>query len=149
MPQQDELAERQIARFLQRIGLADLEPEAPGRWRVVFDGDLGVDFLPLPDGRIALEADLGPLPEDEFRAERLLRELLNRQLGRLGDLGAPTLFFDPVAGILRIRRVEKSDGDDEGEFAAGVERFTNAAEWWLESISAESSSLAPGLSLRP
>ena len=96
-----------------------------------------------------LDVALGPLPDDEYRAERLLRDLLGKNLAALGSgVARNVLILDPDHGILRIQRTEKAAGNDEETFAAAVEDFANAAEGWLEQVALEAAPAAPGFALR-
>ena len=142
-------AEELIAGLAARLGLPSLAAEEPGRWRIVFDGEIAVDFLKFGPAAVRLETALGPLPEDEYRAERLLRKVLERNLAALGvGVARNVLFLDPDDGILRLKRTENSAAADEESFAAAVEDFADAAEAWLELLASEAAPAAPGFALR-
>lgn len=141
-------ADELMSSLLQRLGVIDLEPEEPGRWRIVFDGDLAVDFQIQLGKRIRLETVLGPLPEDEYRAEHVLRATLNRNLTLLGGVARNVLFLHADRPILSIGRTEIAENSDEEAFAASVEDFVNAAEEWLEFLAVEAAPTPPGLAMR-
>jgi Tir chaperone protein (CesT). len=142
-------AEELVAALFERLSLTDLQPEEPGRWRIVFDGDLAVDLQLLGPKRIRLEAALGPLPDDDYRAEMLLRTTLQRNLAFMGGgVAKNVLILDPDRGILSIHRTEIAEDSDEESFAAAVEDFVNAAEGWLEFLAVEAAPTPPGFAMR-
>jgi len=142
-------ADELIASLIRRLELSDLEPEESGGWRIVFDGDVCVDVYAEGDKKIRLETALGPLPEDEYQAERLIRSVLARNLTLLaGGVARNVLFLHPDRSILSMERTEFAENSDEESFAASVEDFVNAAEAWLEFLALEATPLPPGLVMR-
>jgi hypothetical protein len=142
-------AEEQVAALVGRLGIPNLAPDEPGRWRIVFDGDLTVDLQILGLKRIRLESTLGPVPDDDYRAEVLLRSALQRNLALLGEgVARNVLNLDPDRGILSIHRTENAEDSDEESFAAAVEDFANAAEGWLEFFAVEAAPTPPGFAMR-
>jgi len=141
-------AEELMDSLIQRLGLTDLESEGPGRWRIVFDADVAVDFQIENGSGIRLETVLGPLPEDEYWAETAVRAVLQRNLTQLNGVAQNVVFLHSDRPILSISRTENAENSDSESFAACVEDFVNAAEAWLEFLAVEAAPTPPGLAMR-
>jgi len=142
-------SEQLIQALARRLGLENLEPEEPGRWRIVFDGDLAVDLRTLGPKTVRFEATIGKPPEDEYQQEQFLRFALARNLSLLGEgVARNVLFLDPDRAILSIHKAVNAEDFDEETFAESAEDFVNASEAWLEFAAVEADPTPPGLAMR-
>ncbi|MEW4486742.1 CesT family type III secretion system chaperone [Thalassoglobus sp. JC818] len=117
----------------ETLGIDDLIPEEDGRYRMQFDQQLDVSIR--IDGRstVILESALGPVPDDEMRAEHLLKQVLGRSLlhfRRCRDV----VCYEPESEQIVLQRSFNLDDISISGFHEQLEEFLNTLEPWRNLI---------------
>ena len=114
--------------YMRSTGLDRSELHHDGELPLVFDETLRVKLVPMPDGGIALESRVRPMPTATGERERLVERALKVSLGRM-DTNADALTMGEDREALKLQSLLRADAT-RSELEACLEAHLNALTFW-------------------
>jgi len=114
--------------YMKSSGLDRSALRGDGELPLVFDETLRVKLVPLPDGGIALESRVRPMPTATDERERLLERALKVSLGRM-DANADALTLGEDREALKLQSLLRADAT-RSELESSLEAHLNALTFW-------------------
>lgn len=122
------MSHRGFSAFAASRGIAFEVERTDGAAVLVCDDRLRVHVHPAPQGALALEARIAPMPGDARQADEVLDRAMAMSAGRLADL-PESLVLSQDERELRLQWPVAAEAG-EAEFASALEAFLNALGEW-------------------
>ncbi|MEZ0387511.1 MAG: type III secretion system chaperone [Verrucomicrobium sp.] len=124
-----------LAELGHLLGLGSVALNEEGAARIVFDGDLDVDFVQSEDNPTLLHLDGMVCQVDESVAPAFLKQLLHAHFLGQGTGGA-SFSLHPGGAEIHLGRALDMSGREFSDFSNEVETFVNYLEAWRKMVSA-------------
>lgn len=134
------LLQEAVDSMTSAAGWKQARPNAEGVYHFRLQGNLDMDIL-SPDGlNCILQSNLGPLPEEEAEAEKLLRLCAGRVVGSCRKRRSILSLQDDRLVLYRIVRMNASD---PGAVSREAKGFLNDLAWWQNQLVATVNNASP------